>query len=267
LNLLNAAYLSITENGSYTPEDKLLLGVDLGTASVVLIVLDSKKAPIACEIEYTKVVRDGLVVDYQGAVSVVRRLKFKLEARLGVNLSCAAIAVPPGTKPADAGTHRHVVESNELEVTAIVDEPTAANEVLGIQNGVVVDIGGGTTGLTIFENGQPSYTADEATGGIHISLVLMGGRKISFEEAEELKREQSKEIMGEVQPVIQKMASIVKKHIKDHKPAGIWLVGGTCCLPEIDTIFEKEIGIPSHIPEHPQLVTPLGIAMSCVIPT
>lgn len=264
--LLNAAALTMTENGSFSASDHFLLGVDLGTASIVLVALDSQKKPVACEMEYAQVVRDGLVVDYHGAVMAVRRLKARLESRLGASLVRTAIAVPPGTRPADAGTHRHVVEACELEVTGIVDEPTAANEVLGIRDGVVVDIGGGTTGLTVFQNGESVYTADEATGGTHVSLVLMGGRRISFEEAEALKRSPHKagEVLGEVKPVIQKMACIVKKHIEGRRVNNIWLVGGTCCLPGMEKVFEGETGIPTFKPVHPHLVTPLGIAMSCV---
>ena len=70
-----------------------------------------------------------------------------------------------------------------MEVTAILDEPTAANAVLGIENGVIVDIGGGTTGLSILKDGKVIYTADEATGGTHLSLVIAGNYRISFEEA------------------------------------------------------------------------------------
>ena len=46
-------------------------------------------------------------------------------------------------------------------------EPTAANQILKIQNGAVVDIGGGTTGISILENGKVINVDDEATGGTH----------------------------------------------------------------------------------------------------
>lgn len=265
-SILEEASQSLTRTRGFAPDDDLMIGVDLGTASVVLTVLDSQKRPVACEMEYAEVVRDGLVVDYLGAMTIVKRLKEKLESRLGIGLVHAAIAVPPGTHPADIATHRHVVEACELEVTGIVDEPTAANEVLDICNGVVVDIGGGTTGLTVFSDGKPVYTADEATGGTHISLVLMGGRKISFEEAEEIKRnpQMTAEVFGAVKPVLQKMAHIVKSHIEGYSVDNIWLVGGTCCLRGIEDVFHQETGIPIYKPQYPELVTPLGIAMSCL---
>lgn len=263
-DVLHKAWDALTATYAPVVPGEPLLGIDLGTASVVLAVLDRGGNPLACEMEYSRVVRDGLVVDYFGAMEIVRRLKERLEDRLGAELTQAAIAVPPGTDPADAGTHRHVAEACGLEVATIVDEPTAANKVLGIRNGAVVDIGGGTTGLTVFRGGRAVYTADEPTGGTHISLVLMGGRGISFDEAEALKRDPGRavEVLAAVKPVIQKMAGIVGRHIAGRMVDDIYLVGGTCCLPGVEQVFSQELGVAVHKPAEPMLVTPLGIAMS-----
>lgn len=243
----------------------LKVGVDLGTAYIVIVVLSSDMTPLACEMEFSQVVKDGLVVDFVGAQRIVRRLKEKIENKLGTELSRAAIAVPPGTGERDAGTHRYVVEGAGLEVTDILDEPTAANSVLKINNGAVVDIGGGTTGLSIFKNGEVVYTADEPTGGTHLTLVIAGNYKIKFEEAEELKirKDRHKEIYPLVVPVLQKMASIVRYHTKNYNVEGICLVGGTSCIEGIEDVFIKETGIYTQKPYNPLLVTPVGIAMNC----
>ncbi len=247
-------------------DEALLVGVDLGTAYIVLVVMNSRREPVACAMEFAQVVKDGLVVDYIGAMQVVKRLKAQLEERLGRELVRAAIAVPPGTSASDCKTHGYVVEGAGMEVTNILDEPTAANAVLGVQDGVIVDIGGGTTGLSILEKGKVVYVADEATGGTHLSLVISGAYKVSLEEAEDIKKDNSRhtEIFAAVRPVIQKMASIVKKHIKGRDISSIYLVGGTCCLTGMETVFEKELGIPVHKPANPFLVTPMGIALSSV---
>ena len=50
------------------PEGPLHVGVDLGTAYLVLVVLDQAKQPLAGEYQFAQVVRDGLVVDYLGAI-------------------------------------------------------------------------------------------------------------------------------------------------------------------------------------------------------
>ena len=246
--------------------EKLYVGVDLGTAYIVVVVVNGKGEPVACALEFAQVVRDGLVVDYVGATQIVRRLVGQLQERLGRELEDAAIAVPPGTGVRECATHRHVVEGAGLNVTSILDEPTAANAVLNVENGVIVDIGGGTTGLSILENGKVVYVADEPTGGTHLTLVLAGNYGVSFEEAEKIKKDpaRQREVFTVVKPVIEKMASIINSHIRGRDVSDIYLVGGTCCLKDMEKIIAKETGKPVCKPSNPFLVTPLGIALNCV---
>jgi ethanolamine utilization protein EutJ len=246
--------------------DDLYCGVDLGTASIILVVLNGGGEPVACEMEPCQVARDGLVVDYMGAIAITKKLRERIESRLGpgISIRTAAIAVPPGTNKADSGTHRNVVEASDMEVAGVFDEPTAANAVLRVKDGVVVDIGGGTTGLSVFKDGRVTYTADEATGGHHMTLVLMGRYKMSYEEAEAFKQDPEKadEVRAAVLPVAEKMASIVSRHISGRDVDEVWLVGGTACLPGIENIFSRILGKRTLKPSHPMMVTPLGIAMS-----
>lgn len=244
----------------------LFCGVDLGTAYLVITVVDSEGRPVAGNMTYASVVKDGLVVDYIGAVDRVRRLKAALEERLGRSLDRCAVSYPPGVNPADVRSHRHVGEAAGFEVADLVDEPTAANAVLGIRNGAVVDVGGGTTGIAVFRDGKVAYTADEPTGGTHFSLVLAGAYRIPFEEAENLKKDpgRQKEILPVVTPVIQKVASIIRTHLQRCPAESLYLVGGTCCLTGLAGIVEREVGIPTFQPQNPLLVTPLGIALHCL---
>lgn len=240
-------------------------GVDLGTACVVIAVLDENRQPVAGACEYADVVRDGMVVDYMKAVEIVGRLKRKLEKELAAELVYAAAAIPPGTGALDGGVIKNVVQSAGFELSNILDEPTAANGVLKIQNGAVVDIGGGTTGISILKEGKVVCTADEPTGGTHFSLVVSGALKLPFQEAEAYKRDERhhKELLPLLKPVIEKVASIINFHIRGYDVREISLVGGTCCLGGIEDIIERETGIPTHKPENPMFVTPLGIALSC----
>lgn len=248
-----------------SPGEQLFVGVDLGTAYIVVVVVNAEREPVACALEFAQVVRDGLVVDYTGATRIVRKLVQQLEERLGRELTVAAIAVPPGTGERECATHRHVVEGAGLAVTSVLDEPTAANAVLGVENGVIVDIGGGTTGLSVLENGKVVYVADEPTGGTHLSLVLAGNYGISFEEAEAIKKDPARheEIFPVVKPVLEKMASIINSHIRGRDVSAIYLVGGTCCLKDMETVIARETGKPVCKPSNPFLVTPLGIALNC----
>lgn len=244
--------------------DKLKVGVDLGTAYIVLVVLDEENNPIACEKQAASVLKDGVVVDYVGALQIVRKLKEKLEQRIGTELQYCAIAMPAGTEDS-VKTHQYIAEGAGLEVTSILDEPSAANAIYQIEDGVVVDIGGGTTGLAILKDGVVVQIEDEPTGGTHLSLVLAGNYKISFDEAEQMKQDykRHKEIFPVVKPVIEKMAAIVNRYVKKDEVDTLYLCGGTCCLTGIEKIFEKETGIRTVKPANPFLVTPAGIAMNC----
>lgn len=243
---------------------KLKVGVDLGTAYIVIVVLDEEDNPVACEKQAADVLRDGVVVDYTGALRVVKSLKEKLEERLGVELVNCAIAMPAGTQ-SSARTHQYVAEGAGFEVTAILDEPSAANAVYQITDGVIVDIGGGTTGLAILQGGKVVQIEDEPTGGTHLSLVLAGNYHIPFAEAEAIKQDYArhKEILPVLKPVVEKMASIIKRYVDPTKVDTVYLCGGTCCLTGMEKIIEKETGIHTVKPENPFLVTPAGIAMNC----
>ena len=244
---------------------KLKVGVDLGTAYIVLVVLDEENNPIACEKRAASVLKDGVVVDYTGSLRIVRELKEKLEQRLGTELVDCAIAMPAGTE-SSVKTHQYVAEGAGFEVTNILDEPSAANAVYQISDGVVVDIGGGTTGLAVLKDGKVIQIEDEPTGGTHLSLVLAGNYHISFDEAEKIKQDYARhrEILPVVRPVIEKMATIVSRYVKPEQVDTIYLCGGTCCLTGIEGIFEKVTGIKTVKPANPFLVTPSGIAMNCI---
>ena len=240
-------------------------GVDLGTACIVLAVLDENYKPVAGAYRYADVVRDGMVVDYLGAVRIVRELKKEIEEKINAELIYAAAAIPPGTDALDSGAIKNVVQAAGFELTNLLDEPTAANEVLKIQNGAVVDIGGGTTGISILKDGKVVHVVDEPTGGTHFLLVFSGAYGMTFAKADEFKRDNNnhKELLPVLKPVIEKVASIINQHVKGYDVDGISLVGGTCCLTGIEDVIQKQTGIYTHKPKNPMFVTPLGIALSC----
>ncbi|MGL4913884.1 MAG: ethanolamine utilization protein EutJ [Romboutsia sp.] len=248
-------------------EGKLKVGVDLGTANIVLSVVDENNKPVAGAMYPSSVVKDGIVVDYIGATRIVRKLKDEVEQIIGRELTYAATAIPPGITDGNTKVISNVVESCDMEVVHVIDEPSAAATVLGIQEGAVVDVGGGTTGISIIKNGEVVFTADEPTGGTHMTLVLAGFNKVSFDEAEVIKKDKKSErdIFIVVKPVVEKMASIVKKYIKGYDVETIYVVGGACCFSEFEKVFKKETKIETIKPIEPLLVTPLGIAMNCNI--
>ena len=241
------------------------VGVDLGTANIALSVVTEDNQPLAGLLHPASVVRDGIVVDYMQAVDIVKRLKKQMESLLGRPLIHAATAVPPGSTEGNIKTMVNVLESASFEVTQVLEETNAAASILGITDGAVVDVGGGTTGISILKDGKVIYTADEPTGGTHMSLVLAGYEKISFEEAQLLKEDMSQEanVFPIIRPVVDKMASIVKEHLQDFKDVEtIYVVGGASSFSEFADTFEAYTGIETIKTDHPLLITPLGIAIN-----
>ncbi len=256
----------IEENRCRPFSGPLKTGVDLGTANIVIAVADEENHPVAGATAVSKVVKDGIVVDFVGAMQTVRRLKAHLEEMLGVTLDTAATAVPPGIIEGNVRCISNVVEGAGFEVINVIDEPTAAASVLGITDGAVVDVGGGTTGISILKDGDVMFTADEPTGGTHMTLVLAGYYGISIEEAEELKKDRDKEndVFPIIKPVVQKMAAIVKRYLADYDVDRVYVVGGASCFKEFESTFEKELGITTVKTNDGLLVTPLGIAWNAI---
>lgn len=244
-------------------KSEFYVGVDLGTANIVITIVDKNGKPIAGATQRSRVVKDGIVVDFIGAINIVRKLKNDLEEKLGIEITKGYTAIPPGVEPGSVKAIVNVVESAGIEVVKVVDEPTAASYVLGIKDGVVVDLGGGTTGISILENEEVVFVADEATGGTHMTLVLSGSYGIDFEEAEDIKldKKREREVFIQITPVLQKMASIVKKYISGYNVKDVYLVGGACSFDGSESIFERELGLNIYKPYMPVYITPLGIAL------
>lgn len=260
-----AEFEAVIKHPKKSAAETYYTGVDLGTACIVLAVMDENYTPVAGAYRYADVVRDGMVVDYIGAIQIVKELKTELEEKLETELIYAAAAIPPGTDELDGGAIKNVVQGAGFYLTNVLDEPTAANQVLAIQNGAVVDIGGGTTGISIIKDGKVVKVVDDATGGTHLTLVTAGAYKISFQEAELYKRDQKnhQELIGVLKPVVEKIATIIMTQIAGFEIEELYLVGGTACLMGIETIIEAKTRIKTYKPLNPMFVTPLGIALSC----
>jgi ethanolamine utilization protein EutJ len=261
--IMNATSRARVDPDAIRPS-KIHVGVDLGTAYTVLVVLDERYKPIAGEYQFAQVTRDGLVVDFAGAVDLLRTMKSRVEKRLGFELTSGASGYPPGVPQAEVRATANVLFGAGLDCTGLIDEPTAANNVLQIKDGAIVDVGGGTTGIAIFKNGEVVYTADEPTGGTHFSLVIAGATDTSFEEAEEMKKNPKEQtrLFPIIRPVMEKVGSIINRHIRGHQVDRLYLVGGTCAYPGMVGVIEEFTGVETVLPGNPLFVTPLGIAMN-----
>ena len=255
------------ENWDFSGARQLYAGVDLGTYKAITIIIDETGKPRAARMRRAEVVRSGLILDYAGAQNIAREMIEEMRDASHLPIEKGATSYPPQTEYANINATRYILEGVGLEVLNVLDEPTAANQILKLENGAIVDVGGGTTGIAVIKNGKIVFTDDEATGGVHLSLVVAGNHKISYEEAEVIKtdRQKNRDILPIVRPVIEKIASIVDNCLQKFDDlSSVCLVGGTCELEGFTEVVQKALSIKTFRPESPQFTTPMGIALSCL---
>jgi cell division protein FtsA len=141
----------------------------------------------------------------------------------------------------------------------------------------VCDIGGGTTDLAIYVNGDVWHTMVLAVGGNHITQDIAHGLRLSISQAEEVKKQQGHAIhsaigseeyflmrpFGEDKDVRinrQDLAHIIEARVEETfdlilqeikrsgydglLPAGVVLTGGTSALPGISRVASEVLGMP-----------------------
>jgi ethanolamine utilization protein EutJ len=225
--------------------------------------VDAASEPVAGAWEHSTVVRDGIVVDYIGAARAVRSLLADVERRLGRRFAKASLSVPPGLAAGTVQVFLNVVKAADLDPDEVVDEPVAAARVMGMADGCVIDIGHGTTGVSVLEAGQVVQSVDEATGGHHMTLVLAGALGIGYDAAEQLKQDpaHADEVFGVIRPTLAKMASIAERALRGFRPPVVYLVGGASSFDGAIGLFADRLGQAVVRPEEPMFVTPLGVPM------
>lgn len=238
------------------------VGVDLGTATTVLVVLDSDGRPVWIDAHPSGALRDGVVVDFAGAVASVSGLKRRAEEVLGITLVDAGTAYPPQIPVADAKACRYVCEAAGFEEISLVDEVSAAQRTLDVRDGVVVDVGGGSTGVGVFRGGELVALDDRPGGGHHIDLVLAGALDIPVRSAESYKREHPNEALPLLVPTLQRIAESVRLMTQDAEDLPVHLAGGALMLPAAEAVVASWLDRTVVTHPHALLITPLGIARS-----
>ena len=214
--------------------------------------------------------KDGVIADFEVTELMLEHFIRKLKLKGMFSRPTILICCPSNITSVERNAIRDAAYRCGAKRVYIEEEPKVAAIGAGLDiakptGSMVLDIGGGTTGISILKDGEVVYIADEPTGGTHFSLVIAGAYGKSFQEAEVFKRDEShhKELAPVIKPVVDKVSSIISNHIKGHQVDEISLVGGTCCFTGIEDMIEKKTGVYTHKPHNPMFVTPLGIALSC----
>ncbi|MHC1559091.1 ethanolamine utilization protein EutJ [Actinomycetospora sp. C-140] len=238
------------------------VGVDLGTASCVLVVLDDD-TPVWVESAGSGALHDGVVVDFARAVATVRALRDRAVDALGTELPSAATAYPPCIPVADARACTYVCETAGFDQVTLVDEVSAAQRTLGITDGVVIDVGGGSTGVGVFREGRLERLDDRPGGGHHLDLVLAGALGVDVDEAERFKRDRPAEALPILVPGLHRIAESVRAMTRGtDADLPLHLAGGALMIPRAGDVLAQYLQRTVVTHPHALLVTPVGIARS-----
>lgn len=260
--LLAAAAARVGRAPEEPPSGPLRVGVDLGTASCVLVVLDAADRPVWVDSHPSGALRDGVVVDFARATATVRRLKDSAERALGRELTTAATAYPPCIPVQDARACTYVCETAGFTDVVLVDEVSAAQRTLEVSDGVVVDVGGGSTGVGVFHQGNLTALDDRAGGGHHLDLMLAGAVGIELDAAEPYKRDRPADALPILVPGLQRIAESVRAMTRDDVELPLHLAGGALMIAGAGDVLATYLERTVVTYPHALLITPVGIARS-----
>ncbi|NLF51716.1 MAG: cell division protein FtsA [Leptolinea sp.] len=226
--------------------------------------------------EVIHIIQRGFTVDGQEGV----RLPVGLH---GYRLEVEAHVITASTSTVE--NLRKCVQASGVGVSQFVLNPLASGEVVLTDTeremGVVVcDIGGGTSDMAIYINGDVWHTMVMPVGGNHITSDIAHGLSLSLSQAEEVKklygsacmeevsesdvftvrkfgedrsstvsRKQLSEIINaRVEEIFELLLLEIKRSGYDGLlPAGMVLTGGSSLLPGIRTVASSMLGIPVRI--------------------
>lgn len=180
---------------------------------------------------------------------------------------------------------RQCVEAAGVQVSQFVLNPLASAEVVLSETerqmgAVVCDIGGGTTDLAIYVDGDIWHTMVLAVGGNHITSDIAHGLRLSIQQAEDVKKQHGHALTSEVgeneiitvrsfgqegpqqcnrrdlahiiEARVEEIFMLVLQEIKRSGydgllPAGMVLTGGSSLLPGMRTLASNVLGLPVRV--------------------
>lgn len=231
--------------------------------------------------EIVHVIQRGITVDGQeGVKTPIGMHGFKLEVETHIITAAAATM----------DNLRQCVGMAGVDIQQFVLNPLASAEVVLTEQerqiGVAVcDIGGGTTDLAIYVNGDVWHTMVLAVGGNHVTQDIAHGLRLPVSQAEEVKKKQGHAVRSEIgseeyfsirpfgedhdvkinrqdlvhiiEARIEETFALILQEIKRSGydgllPAGMVLTGGTSALPGIKRIAGEILGMPVRTaqPDH-----------------
>ena len=233
--------------------------------------------------EVIHVIQRGFIIDGQDGIHMpIGMHGYRLEVEAHIITASAATVE----------NLRQCVAASGVTVSQFVLNPLASAEVVLSETerqmgAVVCDIGGGTTDMAIYIEGDVWHTMVLAVGGNHITSDIAHGLRLSISQAEDLKKQHgyamesevraeetfSVRAFGEEKPVQvsrAELANIIEARVEEifllvHQeikrsgydgllPAGMILTGGSSLLPGIRSLASKVMGLPVRIARPENLI-------------
>lgn len=283
---ITSALVSLAGSNVSSTNNKGVAGVSgkmVDEGDILRAIENARAVAIPHNREVIHVIQRGFIVDGQVGIRMpLGMYGTRLEVETHI-ITAAAAAVE---------NLRNCVAQAGAEVSQFVLNPLASAEVVLTDTeremGVIVcDIGGGTTDIAIYVNGDVWYTSVLGIGGDHITSDIAHGLRLPVPQAEEIKVQHGYAVQSEVGaeegfnvrpfgedgPVlvsrlelahiiearVDEIFSMVLQEIKRSGydgllPAGMVLTGGSSALPGIRTVAGRLLGVPVRIAQPDNLV-------------
>lgn len=278
VSLAGAHVSSVNSRGTAPVTGGIVDAVDVARA------LDQARAiAIPPDREIVHVIQRGFSIDGQDGIRQPIGLHgYKMEVETHIITASAATV----------DNLRQCVGAAGVKEMQFVLNPLASGEVTLTdqerQMGVAIcDIGGGTTDLAIYVDGDVWHTMVLAVGGNHVTQDIAHGLRLPFHQAEEIKKQQGHALRSEVGPeeyfgirpfgeekpvqinrqdlahiIEERVGEIFKLILMEIKrsgydgllPAGLVLTGGTSMLPGIRRVASEVLGMPVRSAQPENLV-------------
>jgi cell division protein FtsA len=251
-------------------------GREVGAADIDLVLDAAKAVALPMDRQVLHVLPQEYIIDDQDGIKEPQGMAgVRLEARVHV-LTAATAAVQNVVK---------CCERSGLEVSQVVLGPLAsANAVLTDEErdlGVaMIDIGGGTTDLVVYQGGAVRHTAVLGLGGSHLTNDIAAGLRTPPQEAEKLKqrfgsalassvgnddmievpsvggrgpRVLARQILAEIiEPRVEEILGLVAQEasragVEGMLASGIVLTGGSAGLDGIAGLAERVFHLPVRV--------------------
>ncbi|MBL8919677.1 MAG: cell division protein FtsA [Myxococcaceae bacterium] len=242
-------------------------------ADIARVIEQAKTVNIPVDREVIHVLPQEFIVDEQGGIKEPLGMTgARLEARVHI-VTGAVTSAQNIVKCANRGG---------LNVADIVLQPLASSEAvltdeekeLGV---CLVDIGGGTTDIAVFQNGSIVHTAVIALGGNNLTNDIAMGLRTPMEQAERIKqkhgcaltsmvdkqemievpsvggrepRVMGRQILSEIlEPRVEEIFQLVHHEIERNGfsellASGVVITGGSTLLPGMAELAEEIMGVP-----------------------